>query len=52
MSFKIGEQYEIFIINEETLLIELHDYFNLCFYRNEVTQEELNDMKLNPSRYI
>ena len=53
--FYIGDQYGLYILGDlrqGKLLIELHDFDNLMMYRDYVSQEEFEDMKLNPSKYI
>lgn len=36
----------------DKILVEIHDFHNLCFFRDYFKTNELDSIKLNPQDYI
>ena len=51
---KIDDQYSIFYeyFGQDIYFVELHDFYNLTFYRGQTDREEFNLMKIKPKAFI
>ena len=44
---KINDQFSLYQVFGT--LYELHDFYNLCFLRQNFTKDEIEEIKINPS---